>query len=269
MKDYYKLIPDKTRLLTGNFTKGRGGVKPNMIVRHHFAGIGNTDWLWQVWQGRAASAHYGVESGTGVVGQLVYDDDTAWHAANAAINARSYGLEHGNITGRVHGDDNHPDSWKIHEDTIKGGARVAAALCLKDGMGVPEWGKNITDHRNHYGTSCPLKLARGGIYDRPWFDEATWFYDQLAKGLVNPDGSPKFTFAPPTIGEDDMTPEDRALLKENNQLLKAVMVQLGQPGGHPQGGDRTLYDVASATAAKLGVPGTYDKLNPEDGDKDA
>lgn len=209
MKDYYKLIPDKTRLLTGNFTKGRGGRKPKRIVRHHFAGIGDTDWLWTVWQGRAASAHYGIESGTDKVGQLVYDDDTAWHAANLIINQESYGLEHGNITGRVHGDDNHPDSWKIHEDTIKGGARLAAALCLKDGMGMPEWGKNVTDHRTHYGTSCPLKLARGGIYDQPWFDEATWFYDQLDKKLVNPDGTPiKMNFTPPKKEESMMADFD-------------------------------------------------------------
>ena len=201
MKDYYNLIPDKTRLLTRHFTKGRGGTKPNLIVRHHFAGIGDTDWLWRVWQDRAASAHYGIESGTAIVGQLVYDDNTAWHAANALINARSYGLEHGNITGRVGGRDDHPDSWKIHDDTIKAGARLAAALCLKDGMGKPEWGKNVTDHKVHYGTSCPLKLARGGIYDQPLFDEATWFYDQLDKKLVHPDGTPiKMNFAPPEKG---------------------------------------------------------------------
>ena len=194
MKDYYTLQPDKIKLLTRHFTRGRGGVKPNMIVRHHFAGIGDTDWLWRVWQDRPASAHYGVESGTDVVGQLVWDRDTAWHAANAGINRRSYGLEHGNITGRVAGNDNHPDSWKIADETIKGGARLAAALCLHDGMGVPEWGKNVTDHTTHYATSCPLKLARGGIYDKPWFEEATWFYDQLDKKLVHPDGTPISTF---------------------------------------------------------------------------
>lgn len=205
MKDYYKLIPDKTRLLTKNFAKGRAGAKPKMVVRHHFAGIGDTDWLWNVWQSRPASAHYGIESGTGIVGQLVYDDDTAYHAANLKINRESYGLEHGNITGRMYGNDNHPDSWKIHDDTIKAGARLAAALCLKDGLGVPEFGKNVTDHRNHHGTSCPLKLARGGIYDKPWFEEAVWFYGQLDKKLVHPDGTPiNFNFEPPKNEEKMM-----------------------------------------------------------------
>jgi N-acetylmuramoyl-L-alanine amidase len=256
MKDYYKLLPDKTRLLTRHFNRGRAGIKPNLIVRHHFAGIGDTDWLWNVWQSRQASAHYGVESGTDTVGQLVWDDNTAWHAANLAINRRSFGIEHGNTTGRVGNNDNHPDSWKIADSTIKGGARLAAAICLKYGMGKPEWGKNVADHRLYTGTSCPLKLARGGIYDGPWFEEATWFYDQLDKKLVHPDGTPiKTITAPPkkehTTVSDHFGPEQSAALHETkvntyelrglaesieNQLLGPTQDERAENDRNPNGG---------------------------------
>ena len=84
--------------------------------------------------------------------------------------------------------------------------------------------------------------------------------------------APTPTPTPDTGKESDMTltpaqdarlNEVLALSKENNQLLKDILFQLGQPGGHPQGGSRTLYDLASAVAEKNGVPNTYDTLNTE------
>lgn len=46
------------------------------------------------------------------------------------------------------------------------------------------------------------------------------------------------------------------LISQNKQIL----FQLGQPGGHPQGGSRTLYDLAAAVAEIEGVPNTYDTM---------
>lgn len=67
-----------------------------------------------------------------------------------------------------------------------------------------------------------------------------------------------------TPAQDERLNQTLALVEENNSILKDIMVQLGQPGGHPQGGSRTLYDVASAVAAKSGVPNTYDTLAPKE-----
>lgn len=53
------------------------------------------------------------------------------------------------------------------------------------------------------------------------------------------------------------------VLANTETILKnqaAIMVQLGQPGGHPQGGGRTLYDLTAAVAEVEGVPNTFDKL---------
>ncbi|RAV33538.1 N-acetylmuramoyl-L-alanine amidase [Corynebacterium heidelbergense] len=68
----------------------------------------------------------------------------------------------------------------------------------------------------------------------------------------------------PPKGDDDMTPEDRALLTETRDLCRFILAQLGgekapgQFGGWPQGGNRTMYDLLAATAARAGVPGTTD-----------
>ena len=91
MKDWKTLQPDVVRLMNKHFTRGRGGQKIQYVVVHHNAGILSIDQIWQVWQTRAASAHYQVESG-GRIGQLVWDSDCAWHAANQLANQRSIGI---------------------------------------------------------------------------------------------------------------------------------------------------------------------------------
>lgn len=183
MKDFYKVEPDRVKLLNKHFTPGRGGSKIKYIVRHHNAGMLSIDQIWQVWQDREASAHYQVTV-DGEVGQLVWDGDTAWHAANSVANRESIGIEHANSAGS--GQD-----WPISDATIREGARLAAALCRFYGLGRPEFGKNIFDHRRWTSTSCPHHLAQGGKYHDQWMREAQSFYDALVAGRVNPDGSPK------------------------------------------------------------------------------
>jgi hypothetical protein len=73
-------------------------------------------------------------------------------------------------------------------------------------------------------------------------------------------------------GEDDMTPEDRELLKQirdNTADCRSMLMTLsaqdmgdakitGPYGGWPQTGGRTRTDLLGAIAEKLGVPGTSD-----------
>lgn len=43
--------------------------------------------------------------------------------------------------------------------------------------------------------------------------------------------------------------------------LERIERQLGHPGGWPQGGKRTLYDLTAAAAEKVGVPNTTDTMS--------
>lgn len=215
MKDWLSLEPDKYRLMNKNFTPGRGGHRIKKIVRHHNAGMLTTEGCWQVWQERPASAHYQVEV-DGTIGQLVNDWDTAWHAANATVNAESIGIEHAN-SGGVR------DDWPISEATIREGGKLAGALCYAYGLGRPEYGVNVFDHRDFHGTSCPHHLAHGGRYDRAWFEAAHAMYNHLANG-----GTPSTTTEPNvrTVPKID----ERKLMFEN-----LILDQLVGPGRDKDG----------------------------------
>ena len=240
MKNWTTLDPDLYALVPGNrFTPGRS--RPiDRIVIHHNAGVNlSTEQVREIWRDREASAHYQVEP-NGRIGQLVNDGDTAWHAANPDINARSIGIEHANISG--------PPRWQISDATIEAGAHLVAALCRAYRLGRPEWGRNVFPHSQYAQTSCPVQLAPGGEDHATYMARAAWWYD-------HPDAAPT-----PTQEADTMTPEDRKILIETRDTNREILRQLGMPGGHPQGGKRTLYDLTSAIAEIEGVPNTRDTL---------
>lgn len=178
MKDWKTVQPDKVCLLNKHFTPGRNA-KIEFITRHHLAMVGTTEDVWRVWQTRQASAHYVVEP-NGVIGQLVWDRDTAWANASPWANARTIAIEHSNSAGA--GAD-----WPINEVTIREGAKLAAALCVFYRLGRPVYGKNIRDHKEFTGTSCPYHLANGGRYHAQWMHIAQDFYDELT-GAKQPQG---------------------------------------------------------------------------------
>ena len=199
-RDYYTLQPDKVHLLDRHYTRGRAGQRIQFVTRHHLMYIGEVeDVVDKIWRTRQASAHI-VIGPTGRVGQAVWDSNTAWANASQWANQRTLAIEHSNITGRVHGNDFHPDSWNISDETIISGARWAAATCYHEKLGVPEYGKNIRDHFEFTATGCPVHLqgpktgnawgGKAGKYHNEWMEEAVAFYHQLAQKQVNPDGSP-------------------------------------------------------------------------------
>lgn len=205
-RDYYSLEPDKIYRLGRHYTAGRAGQKIQFITRHHLMYIGEGEAVVdQIWSQRPASAHH-VIGPTGRWVQTVYDNDTAWANASQWANQRTIAIEHSNNTGRAHGNDFHPDSWNISNETIISGARVAAAYCLYFKLGRPVYGKNIRDHFEFTSTGCPVHLSgpksgnsfggRAGKYHQQWMNEAQRFYDLLAAGKVNPDGSLKNAGAP-------------------------------------------------------------------------
>lgn len=191
-RDYYKLEPDRIYRIGKHYTPGRAGQKIEFITRHHLMYIGEGEAVVdQIWSSRPASAHH-VIGPDGRWVQTVYDRDTAWANANQWANQRTIAIEHSNITGRVHRNDFHPDSWNISDATITTGARVAAAYCLYFNLGRPVYGKNIRDHFEFTATGCPVHLSgpkagngfggRAGKYHQQWMDEAQRFYDELKAG---------------------------------------------------------------------------------------
>lgn len=157
--------------LNKHFNRGRGGQKIRRITRHHMGGIGNAHDCYRWWQTRRASAHFAVKDDH--VGQLVRVEDTAW-GNNDSSNASSIIIEHSNSGGPA-------QDWPISEVTIKRGAQLAAELCAVHGLGRPEYGVNIDDHRDHSATACPYHLANGEKYHQLWMNEAQRWYDLITQ----------------------------------------------------------------------------------------
>ena len=197
MKNWETLEPDVYRIMNKHYTPGRGGRSIRYIVRHHTAGVLTTEQVWNVWQTRQASANYIVEP-SGRIGQLVNDWDTSWANANATANAESITIEHSNSAGAA-------QDWPISDATIEEGAHLAAALCRAYGLGRPEFGKNIKDHKDFWNTSCPYHLARGGKYHQRYMDRAQYWFDQMTK---NPAPAPE-----PTPEEDVMAADLNTRIK--------------------------------------------------------
>lgn len=225
---------DVTRWLNKHYTPGRNGQKIQYITRHHLAGIGDTDTVWGWWQTRQASAHFVVHQ-DGKIGQLVRESDTAWSNANSASNNVSVSIEHNNSAGAA-------QDWPISNTVIDAGARLAAELCLKHGLGRPQFGKNIRDHREFGSTSCPHHLANGGKYHGRWMRVAQAHYDALVSGAAGSTNTGKNT---------KPTKED-TLSAQAEKRIELILDQLAGPEkdkkgnykftGWPQLGNKTIVD---------------------------
>ena len=212
MKNWNTCTADKVRILTKHFTPGRAGERIRYIVIHHNGGTLTTDGCYDVWQTRPASAHYQVEKG-GRVGQLVWDKDTAWHAADALANRRSIGIEHANESSSVS---------KISEATLDNGAHLVAALCHLYGLGRPEWKVNVYPHNQFTSTDCPGHLD--GDQREAYMRRAQAYYDAPAVGAM----SATRTFAPKPVSfaatMRGITGADRGKATGNLGILQDVLI---------------------------------------------
>ena len=265
-KNYYTLEPDRFYPLRQHFTIGRGGAKIEFVTRHHLMYIGEVEAVVDnIWNTRQASAHV-VIGPKGRWGQAVGDASTAWANANLWANQRTIAIEHSNNTRRFGGNDYHDKSWNISDDTLKEGARVAAAYCLHEKLGPPVYGRSIRDHNEFTSTGCPVHLqgprpgnawgGKAGKYHHPWMEEAAWFYGQLEKKLVHPDGTPiapKFT--PPKKEEGPFMALSDAEQRELLQKTRDIHAQLGpwpQLGQNDKGQNLTLVDAVADSRRKAG-----------------
>lgn len=197
MKDWHKLDADVVMLMNKHYTPGRAGKRIEFVVVHHNAGINSVKGVWDIWQYRQASAHYQVES-NGIIGQLVWDRDTAWHAADADVNARSLGIEVSNSGGAA-------QDWPITDKAIEETAHLIAAICVHYKLGRPQAGKTVRFHREFTATTCPYHLAPGGKYHNTMMTRASYWYDQMT-------GATKEV-------EVAFTEEDRKMLREVHREL--------------------------------------------------
>lgn len=183
MKSWDKLQADETRILKKHFTPGRSGRKIDRIVIHHNAGNLSISQIYNTWQTRRASAHYQVDE-NGRIGQLVWDGNTAWHAANADINGRSIGIEHANNA--------FSPRWTVSSATLEEGAHLVAALCVYYKLGRPVWGGNVFPHSRYSSTACPGALQ--GAQRTQYMSRAQAWYDSMTgKAKPKPKPTPKPT----------------------------------------------------------------------------
>lgn len=178
--DWNNGVADKTRLLTKHYNAGRSGASIQYIVVHHNAGVNLTvDDCWNIWQNRQASAHYQVQS-DGLIGQLVNDWDTAWHAGDWNANCRSIGIEHAN---------NCAGPWTISDKALESGAHLVAALCKLYGLGRPTWLGNVFPHKYFQATQCPGEIA--GSQNAQYMARAQAWYDAMVNGSDPADDNPQ------------------------------------------------------------------------------
>ena len=171
MKSWTDLIADVDLILNKHFSPGRGGKNIDKIVIHHNAGNLSIQGIYDVWQQRQASAHYQVDQ-NGMIGQLVNDWDTAWHAGDWETNLTSIGVEHANLWDGT-----------IPQATVNEGAKLVGALCAAKGLGRPQWKVNVFPHFAFSSTACPGALA--GRQNAEYMAKAQAFYDELVSGKVS------------------------------------------------------------------------------------
>ena len=167
MKSWETLDADKVKIMNVHSTSGRSGNSIQYIVVHHNGGNLTTEGCYNVWQTREASAHYQVEA-DGTIGQLVWDEDTAWHAGNWNANLQSIGIEHA---------DDSTSPWHISDATLDNGAHLVAALCKYYKLGRPQWGVNVFPHSQFSSTECPASIA--GNQRDTYMAKAQSYYDLM------------------------------------------------------------------------------------------
>ena len=196
--DFENLNADVNKILTKHFTKGRGGNKIQFVVIHYNYGDLTVEGCYNVWQTREASAHYQVES-SGRIGQLVWDDDTAWHAGNFSANQKSIGIEHAN-QGNSMTDaciENGANRFSFGVQTFATDLRrqlgrpdtceeVVRKLKLFAATGTKV---NVFPHCHFIATNCPGPLREGTSYHDKYMKRAQYWYDVMT-GAPNksPDG---------------------------------------------------------------------------------
>lgn len=175
-----KLLFDESILNKHYTSKSYRNIK--FVVIHHMVikdkDVNAPDALdacYNVWQSRAASAHYGVDGR--FVRQFVYDTNIAWGAGNTIGNQHGIHIEHVNKTLDEKGTAN---DYLVSEETWKNGARLAAYIHKRHGLGRPVKDVTIRKHNSFKATACPGPFLGGEIWNT-YVKEAQRVYDEITK----------------------------------------------------------------------------------------
>ncbi|WP_236029395.1 N-acetylmuramoyl-L-alanine amidase [Bifidobacterium miconisargentati] len=242
MQDWNTLATDETMLLNTHYTPGRAGRTVDKIVLHHNAGNLSIPDCWNVWQTRAASAHYQVDA-NGRIGRLVNDTDTAWHSGDWDANLTSIGIEHADVS---------TSPWLISQATLDNGAHLVAALCHHYGLGRPEWLVNVYPHNHFQATACPASIA--DTQRDEYMRRAQEYYDQI-QGEDNMPTAQEIANAVWNFDQNGVLMRDRvqgtdtaanktlAIAQRNDGRLARMLMSLKRYTGIPDDDTTTVPDL--------------------------
>lgn len=128
---------------TPNFSKGRQGNEPEVVVVHWIVGTLEAADATFANSASQVSAHYGI--GDDEVHQYVKEEDTAWHCGDWLWNLKSIGIEH----------EGSPD-LPISEKTYKASAELIKGICVR--YNIPVDKEHILPHKHFKATQCPGTL---------------------------------------------------------------------------------------------------------------
>lgn len=172
-----------------NMSAGRQGNSVQYIVVH---GMATTDpnAVPVIWNGREASAHYGVKNGT--VEMYVSPENTAWHSGNWPMNLKSIGVEHLNSDSGPQG--NYTNAG-FSQETISTSIDFVASLLHTYGLSIDR----LIRHKDVVGTNCPQWLGIQENWD--------WYRAQVLHVLGGgyPSSNPAPVNPPAPVPSDQIT----------------------------------------------------------------
>jgi N-acetyl-anhydromuramyl-L-alanine amidase AmpD len=152
----------------------RDGGDIDMVVIHTMEGSYSGSISWFQNSSASASAHYMVRSSDGEVTQMVWEEDTAWHAGHSATNGRSVGIE---LEGFVDA----PELWYT-DDMYRSAAKLTRDIA--DRQGVPLDRQHIIGHVEVPG--CPYSGGGASCHTDPG---PGWDWDHFMALVRDPNSS--------------------------------------------------------------------------------
>ena len=143
----------------GNFRTGRTH-QIDMLVIHVMEGFYGPTAAWFADSEAHDSAHFGIGV-DGSIARYVRESDTAWHAGNRDINARSIGIE-------LEGHSADVDAFTVK--MMSALVELSRMLCLE--FGIPLDRQHLIGHNEVPDPRCPGQFGGAGHHSDPgpYFD---------------------------------------------------------------------------------------------------
>lgn len=136
-----------------NKYSSRQGRAITRVNQHHHAAWTEAGLARLVNPSAQASSTYIIMTDGRILGQ-VPEEFRPWTTSTFEADAPAITIEVQNISGQVHGDDSHPDSWKISDAALNSIVRLLADIAKRYNWGGIAAG-NYRGHREFWATACP------------------------------------------------------------------------------------------------------------------